>query len=86
MVAPAIYFRGLSWLIIRSISTAAGPEALAWRSSRALTFFALKASSPAFAIMPHFTHISILSSAGKLVHLGTNNEASFVFPAPKISL
>jgi hypothetical protein len=37
-------------------------------------------------IMPHFIHISILSAAGKLLHLGTKAEAIFVFPAPKISL
>lgn len=80
------YFLGLSWLIIRSISEAAGPEALPRSSSRVLKSLALRASSPAFTIIPHLTHISTLSSTGRLVHLGTNSEASFVFPAPKISL
>lgn len=80
------YFLGLIWLIIRSISVMAGPEALVRRSSRVFTSRALRASSPAFTIIPHFTHISILSSVGRLVHFGMNSEASFVFPAPNISL
>lgn len=76
----------LSWLIIRSISEMADPEALVRRSSRVSTSLVRWASSPAFTIIPHFTHISILSSTGRLVHFGTNEEASFVFPAPNTSL
>lgn len=76
----------LSWLIIRSISEMADPEALVRRSSRLSKSLIRWASSPALTIMPHFTHISILSSTGRLVHFGMNEEASFVFPAPSTSL
>lgn len=71
---------------MRSISVLAGPDALVRRSSRVFMSLALWASSPAFTIIPHFTHISILSATGKLVHFGTKIEASFVFPAPRTSL
>lgn len=80
------YFLGLSWLIMRSISVAAGPEALVRSTSRVLRSLAFCASSPALTIIPHFTHISIRSAGLRLVHFGTNTDASFVFPAPRTSL
>jgi hypothetical protein len=46
----------------------------------------LNASSPALATMPHFTHISMRSETGRLVHLGMKVAASLVFPAPRTSL
>lgn len=80
------YFFGRSCAIMRSISETAGPDAFVLSTSRVLTSLALRASSPAFTISPHFTHISIRSSTGRCVHLGIKVDASLVFPAPRISL
>lgn len=80
------YFFGRSCAIMRSISETAGPDAFVLSTSRVLTSLALRASSPAFTISPHFTHISIRSSTGRCVHFGIKVDASLVFPAPRISL
>jgi len=75
---------GRSCAIILSISPTALPLALLLNNSNAFTSLAFDASSPALTTMPHFTHISIRSVTGRVVHLGMNVEASFVLPAPRI--
>lgn len=75
-----------SCAIILSISSEALPLALFRRSSSAGMFFALSASSPALATMPHLSQSSMRSSSGTPVTFGTKAAASLVFPALSISL
>jgi len=75
---------GRSCDIILSMSASALPLALLFSNSNALRSFAFSASSPALTIIPHFTHISILSATVRFVHFGMNVDASLVFPAPRI--
>lgn len=80
------YLLGRNWVIILSISASWGPVALSRSCSRVFMSLAFSASSPALLTNPHLTHISIRSSGLRLVHLGTNEAASRVLPAPSTSL
>jgi hypothetical protein len=51
-----------------------------------LRSFAFSASSPALEIIPHLIHISARSGMVRVVHFGMYNEATFGFPAPRLSL
>lgn len=73
-------------MIILSISESCDPVALSLKSSSVFISLALRASSPALFTNPHFTHISTRSAGLRFVHFGMNVEASFVFPAERISL
>ena len=83
---PSPYRFPFNCEIILSISPTAPAPALPLSISSPFISLALRSSSPAFTTIPHFTNISLLSCAVNAVHFATNTAASFVFPAPRISL